>query len=153
MVSPEGAEMQPSVIEFHPSAVASRRRILAIDDDDGLLDMLGLLLDQSDLDLRTARGGQAGLELATTWDPDLILLDLTMPDLDGVAFIERYRKAAPSPAPIVLLSGALDGLSRAEELGVTMFLAKPFDLGTLVDIVDAYASHDRRSDGRGIARA
>jgi DNA-binding response OmpR family regulator len=147
--------MQPSVIEFRPSAVASRRRILAIDDDDGLLDMLGLLLDQSGLDLRTARGGQAGLELATSWDPDLILLDLTMPDLDGVTFIERYRKAAAEPAPIVLLSGALDGLARAEELGVTMFLAKPFDLGTLVDIVDAYASHDRhgegRADGQGIA--
>jgi DNA-binding response OmpR family regulator len=129
-----------SVIPF-PSAVATRpRRVLAIDDDDGLLDMLNLLLCQTDLELRTARGGKAGLELATSWDPDVILLDLVMPDLDGATFLERYRASTTSPAPVVLLTGALDGVSRATELGVSMFLSKPFDLGTLVEVVDVYAS-------------
>jgi DNA-binding response OmpR family regulator len=135
--------MSQSVIQFRPGPVTRRRRILAIDDDDGLLDMLELLLGQSQMDLRTAHGGEAGLELALSWDPDLILLDLTMPDLDGAAFVERYRRTALSPASIVLLTGAHDGLARATELGVTMYLAKPFDLGVLVDIVDEYASHER----------
>lgn len=103
--------------------------------------MLNLLLRQTDFDLRTARGGKPGLDLAISWEPDVILLDLGMPDLDGAAFLKRYREATTSPAPVVLLTGALDGLTRATELGVTMFLSKPFDLGTLVDIVDVYASN------------
>jgi DNA-binding response OmpR family regulator len=131
--------MQPLAIVHRPDVAPRRRRILAIDDDDGLLDMLVLLLRQSHLDFRAAHGGQAGLDMAMSWEPDLILLDLTMPDLDGSTFLERYRKATPSPAPVVLLTGAPDGLARATELGVTMFLTKPFDLGVLVEVVDAYA--------------
>jgi DNA-binding response OmpR family regulator len=132
--------MMSSVIPFPPAVATRPRRVLAIDDDDGLLDMLNLLLCQTDFELRTARGGKAGLELATSWDPDVILLDLVMPDLDGATFLERYREATTTPAPIVLLTGALDGVSRATELGVSMFLSKPFDLGTLVEVVEVYAS-------------
>lgn len=123
-----------------PGLATRRRRILAVDDDEGLLDMLTLLLAQSHLDLRTAIGGEAGLKVARTWDPDLILLDLSMPGLDGPAFLKRYRRTAASPAPVVLLTGALDGLDRAVEMDVTMYLSKPFDLGILVEIVDAYSS-------------
>ena len=101
--------------------------------------MLALLLDKEHLELRTARGGQAGLDVALSWEPDLILLDLAMPDLDAAGFLESYRRLAAEPAPVVLLSGAMDGVKHAEKLGVTMFLAKPFDLGTLLDMVDAYA--------------
>jgi DNA-binding response OmpR family regulator len=122
-----------------PETSARRRRILAVDDDEGLLDMLALLLDQEHLDLRTAYGGHAGLDLAMSWEPDLILLDLAMPDLDAAGFLASYRRLAPEPAPVVLLSGAMDGVKRAEKLGVTMFLAKPFDLGTLLDMVHTYA--------------
>ena len=135
--------MTASAISFPPATATRPPRVLAIDDDDGLLDMLNLLLRQTDFELRTACGGQAGLELATTWAPDVILLDLSMPDLDGATFLERYRETTTSPAPVVLLSGAPDGLSRATELGVTMFLSKPFDLGTLVEVVGAYASGTR----------
>ena len=134
--------MPSSVIPFPPAVATRPRRVLAIDDDDGLLDMLNLLLCQTDFDLRTARGGKTGLELAITWEPDVILLDLGMPDLDGASFLEQYRKATTSPAPVVLLTGALDGVSRATELGVSMFLSKPFDLGTLVDVVEVYASRN-----------
>jgi DNA-binding response OmpR family regulator len=131
--------MQPVAVVPRPDVPPRRRRILAIDDDDALLDMLVLLLSQDHLDFRAACGGKAGLDMAMAWDPDLILLDLSMPDLDGAAFVERYRQATRSPAPIVLLTGALDGLAQATELGVTMFLTKPFDLGVLVEVVDAYA--------------
>jgi two-component system, OmpR family, KDP operon response regulator KdpE len=141
--------MPTSVIPLPPVVATRPRRVLAIDDDDGLLDMLNLLLCQTDFDLRTARGGKTGLELAITWEPDVILLDLGMPDLDGATFLEQYRKATTSPAPVVLLTGALDGVSRATELGVSMFLSKPFDLGTLVDVVDVYASRSGKDVALG----
>ena len=141
--------MPSSVVPFPPAVATRPLRVLAIDDDDGLLDMLNLLLCQTDFELRTARGGKAGLELATSWDPDVILLDLVMPDLDGATFVGRYREATTSPAPIVLLTGALDGVSRATELGVSMFLSKPFDLGTLVDVVDVYASRSGKDIALG----
>ena len=136
--------MAAAVIPFRPEVATRRPRVLAIDDDDGLLDMLVLLLGQSPVELRTARGGQVGFDIASTWHPDLILLDLNMPDLDGAAFLERYRQSTTPQARIVLLSGALDGLARALELGVSMYLAKPFDLDTLVDMVDEYASDTKR---------
>ena len=139
-MSPKGAIMPSPVMPFPPAVAARPRRVLAVDDDDGLLDMLNLLLRQTEFDLRTARGGEAGLELAVSWEPDVILLDLGMPDLDGAMFLQRYRQSTTSPAPVVLLTGALDGASRAMDLGVTMFLSKPFDLGTLLDIVEVYAS-------------
>jgi DNA-binding response OmpR family regulator len=129
--------MSPPATTPRHRSPTRRRRVLAIDDDDGLLDMLELLLGQSKMDLRTARGGEAGFAVATAWEPDLILLDLTMPGLDGAGFLERYRDTAASPASVVLLTGAQDGPARATELGVTSFLAKPFDLGALVKIVDA----------------
>jgi two-component system KDP operon response regulator KdpE len=141
--------MPTSVIPLPPVVATRPRRVLAIDDDDGLLDMLNLLLCQTDFDLRTARGGKTGLELAITWEPDVILLDLGMPDLDGATFLEQYREATTSPAPVVLLTGALDGVSRATELGVSMFLSKPFDLGTLVDVVDVYASRSGKDVALG----
>ena len=141
--------MPSSVIPLPPVMATRPRRVLAIDDDDGLLEMLNLLLRQTDFDLRTARGGKTGLELAITWEPDVILLDLGMPDLDGATFLEQYRKATASPAPVVLLTGALDGVSRATELGVSMFLSKPFDLGTLVDVVDVYASRSGKDIALG----
>ena len=141
--------MPSSVIPLPPAVATQPRRVLAIDDDDGLLDMLNLLLRQTDFDLRTARGGKTGLELAITWEPDVILLDLGMPDLDGATFLEQYRKATASPAPVVLLTGALDGVSRATELGVSMFLSKPFDLGTLIDVVDVYASRSGKDIALG----
>jgi DNA-binding response OmpR family regulator len=128
-----------SVDTSRPGIGSRRRKILAVDDDEGLLDMLALLLDREHLDLRTAYGGQAGLDVAMSWEPDLILLDLAMPDLDAAGFLASYRSLAAEPAPVVLLSGAMDGVRHAERLGVTMFLAKPFDLGTLLDMVDTYA--------------
>jgi len=141
--------MLPAVIPFPPTVATRPRRVLAIDDDDGLLDMLNLLLCQTDFDLRTARGGRTGLELAISWEPDVILLDLGMPDLDGAAFLDQYRRATASPAPVVLLTGAPDGVTRATELGVSMYLSKPFDLGTLVDIVDVYASRSGKDIALG----
>jgi DNA-binding response OmpR family regulator len=136
--------MAAAVIPFRPEVATRRPRVLAIDDDDGLLDMLVLLLGQSPIELRTAHGGEIGFEMASTWHPDLILLDLNMPDLDGAAFLERYRQSTTPQARIVLVSGALDGLARALELGVSMYLAKPFDLDTLVEMVDEYASDTKR---------
>lgn len=141
--------MTAAVIPFRYEAATRRRRVLAIDDDAGLLDMLALLLAQSPLELRTARDGKAGFEVASTWDPDLILLDLNMPDVDGTAFLERYRESAAPRAPIVLLTGAIDGLARAMELGVSMYLAKPFDLDTLVDMVGEYASETKTGAALG----
>jgi two-component system response regulator AdeR len=136
--------MQPLAIVARPAPPPRRRRILAIDDDDGLLDMLVLLLRQSHLDFRAVNGGQAGLDLAVSWKPDLILLDLAMPDIDGATFLASYRKVAATPAPIVLLTGATDVPARAAELGVATFITKPFDLGDLVEIVDTYAWGNER---------
>jgi DNA-binding response OmpR family regulator len=145
---PASSTAPPPVVSSCPAPDA-RRRVLAIDDDEGLLDMLVLLLSQANIELRTARGGRAGVELAASWDPDLILLDLTMPGLDGPAFLDSYRRTATSPAPVVLISGARDGSARAEELGAVTFLAKPFDLGVLVDLVDTHTQTGRRDVAPG----
>jgi DNA-binding response OmpR family regulator len=116
-------------------------RILAIDDDRVFLEMLGHLLRRADLELRTADGGLAGLDQALSWDPDVILLDLRMPGVDGREFLVRYRTSSVSPAPVILLTADGDGSSHARTLGLAAFLAKPFELDDLIALL-AIVSRD-----------
>jgi CheY-like chemotaxis protein len=83
----------------------------------------------------TVRHGAAALELVRHISPDLILLDLTMPIMDGWAFMRQYRRIARAEARIVLLTANSHAPEIAQDLNADGYISKPFDLSDLVGVV------------------
>ncbi|MDH3605686.1 MAG: response regulator [Acidimicrobiia bacterium] len=103
--------------------------VLVVDDVPSIVQLIrGALADQA-VDLVAAADGQTGLDLARSLVPDLILLDLALPVMDGwdvLAALKADDTTAPVPVVIVTAHGDSDSASRARELGASAFIAKPF---------------------------
>ncbi len=110
----------------------SKRKVLAIDDDIALTELLALLLGTHGFEVRAATSGEEGLRLVREWQPDVVLLDLMMPGMDGWEVCTRIR--AFSQVPIIVLS-ALDSpgfVARALDSGADDYLTKPVPSNLLV---------------------
>ena len=111
------------------------KKVLVIDDDDELADVVRQVLRDSGYSVATVRHGAAALELVRHISPDLILLDLTMPIMDGWSFVSQYRRSAKADARIVLLTGNSHAPEIAETLSADGYVTKPFDLADLISVV------------------
>jgi len=110
-------------------------RVLVVDDDDELADVLRQALRESGYAVATARHGAAALELIGQIRPELILLDLTMPIMDGWSFVTQYRRRATAVGRIVLLTGHPDVREISLSLGADAYLGKPFALAELLTTI------------------
>lgn len=111
------------------------RLILAVDDESRNLDLLEVLLESTGHRVKRAEGGREALELYERETPDLVLLDLMMPDVNGFAVLERLRaarEAHPVPVIVVTAGGDRDSRLRAFDLGADEFLDKPIDRAILL---------------------
>lgn len=115
------------------------RRVLVVEDDDGIAGVLVDLLADEGYDVRRAADGRAGLALLEAWPPDLVLLDLMMPVLDGQGFRRAQLGLGGRLAeiPVVLLTGAREGAARGEQLGAAASIVKPFELDVVTETVAA----------------
>ncbi len=105
-----------------------RKRILLVDDNQDLLDLLRLNLKGAGFSIGTATNGMDAVRKARSLMPDLILLDLMLPELDGFGVCEVLRKdPTTSSIPILLLSGLTGQFARFTglESGATDFISKP----------------------------
>jgi DNA-binding response OmpR family regulator len=113
-----------------------RPRILIVDDEPDLLAVLTLGLEAEGYEVLTASDGEQGLAMARQSQPDLVLLDLMLPRMDGykvcraLKFDERYRRI-----PIFILSARTGDTDRrlALELGADEYHTKPYDLRALLE--------------------
>jgi DNA-binding response OmpR family regulator len=107
-------------------------KILVIDDDPSMTDLLGLILRSTYATVIAANSGAEGVRLIQEQLPDLIILDLMMPDMDGMQVCEKVRKF--SSVPILILS-ALDNpgtIAAALNAGADDFLVKPVACNMLI---------------------
>ena len=118
------------------------RRILVVDDDESIRDLVEMALSSEGHQVMTAPHGAAALEAIAVMPPDVILLDMKMPVMDGWEFARVYRQAPGQHAPIVVVTAAQDAASRAAEVAADGHLPKPFDLEDLFRVVDRYAPVD-----------
>ena len=111
-----------------------RRRILLIDDDETILETVRLALESHGYDVEVARDGAAGIRRAEHRQPDLIVLDLVLPNRNGFAVLERIRKSLVSPPRVIMLTGSGEDRYRqaAEARGADAFLPKPVDMALLL---------------------
>lgn len=110
-------------------------RILYVDDEADLREVAQMSLElDPDLEVRTCSNGVDAIEFVRTWDPDLVLLDMMMPGMDGETTFRRIRQAAGTDAPpIAFITARASENDRAKfmELGAAGVIAKPFDPMTL----------------------
>lgn len=105
-------------------------QVLVVDDNPDLRAYVSSVLQRQGYQVRTAEQGAAGLEMATTYKPDLIITDLMMPGVNGLEMITRIRKdVALQGTPIILLTAKVDDETRLEgvEQGADAYLSKPFN--------------------------
>ena len=111
-----------------------RRRILVADDNVDAAETLALLLQQLGHEVQVVHDGRAALEAARMHKPQLVLLDLSMPGVDGYRVVERLRRENgfdKVPFVAVTAAGAPDDLRRTSDAGFAAHLLKPVALDTL----------------------
>jgi CheY-like chemotaxis protein len=114
-------------------------RVLVVDDDPDILDAICDILEGEGYAVARARHGAEALDRLHERRPDVILLDLMMPVMDGLAFAQALRERRLEPEiPIVVISA--DGNpQKAASIGARGFLAKPFDIDALLAYVASVA--------------
>ena len=124
-------------------AVAAGRRVLVVDDSSDARSSLRVLLELWGHDVREAADGRAALELARAFRPQVVLLDLGMPLLDGYQVARRLRKTPGLEGTLLIAATAyaqpLDVVS-TREAGFDHHLGKPFDLDLLQRLIDGPAA-------------
>lgn len=129
-------------------------RVLAVDDNVDALEALDLALSAAGADVRIARSGAAALTEARRSFPDVLLSDLSMPDMDGFAVLRAVRQVAPArPLPAIALSAhaSEEHRARSRTAGFALHVAKPYRLEDLIDAVLSLASPRSRDDDRSLS--
>jgi DNA-binding response OmpR family regulator len=121
---------------YHRGAVAAT--ILIVEDEAPVARGIQFALQQEGYDVHIARSGAEGLEHATTEAPDLVVLDVRLPELDGFEVLRRLR-ATGSKAPVLMLTARDDEFDKVVglELGADDYLTKPFSLRELMSRIKA----------------
>ena len=117
-----------------------RKKILVVEDDTDLLEIMRLSLKGAGYSIATATNGIEALKKARTLSPDLILLDLVLPELDGFAVCETLRRdRATAEVPIIVVTGLSSEFTRLAglESGATDYVTKPVSPMALVSKIDA----------------
>jgi DNA-binding response OmpR family regulator len=119
-------------------------KILAIDDDPAQLRMVELALLNANFDPITARGGQSGLAKLLEHRPDLVILDVMMPDMDGWETCYRIRQVSTVPIIFLTAKNTPDDRVAGLQLGGDDYLIKPFSTGELIARVEAVLRRSHR---------
>jgi CheY-like chemotaxis protein len=119
--------------------MAATARVLVVDDNDGIRELVRDLLSWAGHETATAHDGLAALEVIERWSPDVIVLDAMMPRMDGPQFARTYLGRPGPHAPIIALTAAHDGPSRAAEMRASCFVGKPFHPDELLRQIDNFA--------------
>lgn len=106
--------------------------VLVVDDDPAILRTLSINLRARDYDVETAADGRSALQIVAERMPDVVILDLGLPDLDGVEVLKRLR--VYSQVPVVVLSARHESVDKVEALdeGADDYVTKPFDVEELL---------------------
>lgn len=125
-----------------PPATSSAPSVLVIDDEQGILDVIRILLTNNGFKAHTAHGGRAGIEQIQALEPDIVISDIRMPDVGGADVLSAARTANPE-TPVILMTAqaTLQSAMHAVNEGAFYYIQKPFRNDELLAIVHRAAEH------------
>jgi DNA-binding response OmpR family regulator len=118
---------------------AGRGRLLVVDDDRGILAFIREALADEGYEVQTVSSGEDAMRAVHRKRPDLILLDINLPGVDGWDVLSRLRDAAGPQVPVVVMTAGYNAQEQALATGAQGYLGKPFDLDDLMNAVEAHA--------------
>lgn len=114
------------------------RRVLIVDDEDEIRSAMRQILAEEGYAVETVASGEEALAAIATRAPDLILLDVNLPGVDGWQVLDELRSAAGEQTPVVVMTAGYDIQAQALDNGAQGYLGKPFDLEDLIAAVGAH---------------
>lgn len=141
----QAAEQLLQVVEtMEERAVAPRRTVVYLEDDAGNIGLIGgILVHRPGVRLITAPDATTGLELVRKEMPDLVLLDLGLPDRSGGTVLADLKAdRATAEIPVIVISGSQDSRDQVIAEGAEAFLSKPLEIVEFLELVDRFAAPD-----------
>ncbi len=125
-----------------------RGRVLVVDDEPTIAEIVSRYLERAHYETRMAADGHAALARASTWHPDLVVLDLMLPGLDGLEVMRLLREARGPRVAVILLTAKGEETDRIDglRLGADDYVVKPFSPAELVARVDAVLRRNEPDD-------
>jgi len=119
------------------------RHILVVDDEIGIRELLSDILEDEGHHITLAENAQVARDMRLAQRPDLVLLDIWMPDCDGIILLKEWGNAGLLTMPVVMMSGhgTIDTAVEATRIGAFDFLEKPIALQKLLKTVNAALKH------------
>lgn len=126
-----------------------KKKVLLVEDDTSVRELLRVLLEGEGYEIHEARDGLDGLLKAQFTKPDLLILDLMMPDVDGERVLIQLRSEPKlADIPVVVVSGKYDALNRCKDLlGDENVFPKPFEPTKLLDRIGELVGHPSEDSG------
>jgi DNA-binding NtrC family response regulator len=121
--------------------VEGKRKVLIVDDDRDIVSIVSTILAGRGWDISAAYSGSEALEAVTASKPDIILLDIMMPEMNGIEVLKKIRKI-DSDARIIMITafGDVESYLDSMELGAYEYINKPFETDELLEMIDRVAA-------------
>jgi len=126
--------------------MSEHRRILVVDDETQITRVLRTSLSSHAYDVRVANDGETALEIMKDWTPDLVITDLSMPNMNGLELTRRLRTTSSVPILILSVRGEERTKVRALDAGADDYVTKPFGMDELLARVRASLRRSRSAD-------
>ena len=113
-----------------------KKKILVVDDEALLVDLVKIRLEANNYEVVAAYDGVEGLEKARNEKPDLVLLDIAMPFMDGYQTLQKLKENAQTkPIPVIMLTAKsqVDDVTKVADLGAVDYIVKPFNPATFLE--------------------
>jgi two-component system response regulator RegX3 len=125
------------MILYWPGGGIMQGKILVIEDVKELADLVSLYLSKEGFEVRAVESGEEGLDAAAEWTPDLVVLDINLPGMDGFEFLQRFRRNSSAPVLVVSARDSDEDLIGGLGGGADEYITKPFSPKVLVARVRA----------------
>jgi DNA-binding response OmpR family regulator len=118
-----------------------KKKILIVEDEESLLKLESILLTSKGYQVRGAANGAAALEAIAADPPDLVLLDIMLPEIDGFEVCQRIKQnEATKHIPVIMLTAkkSREDMSRGEKVGADWYITKPFKSAMVIETIQRF---------------